>query len=84
MPLSELAVPNRVVGERQVRKALKDKNLEKLFVAEDANRKRIEPLIELAEESGIGVESVLSMQMLGRACAISRGASVAGVIKYKI
>jgi len=81
MPLSELAVPNRIVGERQVGKALKEKSLKKLFIAEDANQARIKPLVSMAEESGIIIERVQSMQMLGRACAISRGASVAGIAK---
>ncbi len=81
MPLSELAVPNRVVGERQVKKALINGNIIKLFIAEDANRSRIEYLIELAVESEIEIEHAVSMQVLGRACAISRGASVAGLAK---
>lgn len=81
MPLSELAVPNRVVGERQVRKALINGNIIKLFIAEDAVRFKVEPLIEIAVESKIEIEYAQSMQILGRACAISRGASVAGLAK---
>lgn len=81
MPLSELAVPQRIVGERQVRRALKEGKVVKLFVAEDANRTRIKPILEMAAKAGIDVEQVVTMQMLGRACAISRGASIAGIAK---
>ncbi|MDI9371183.1 MAG: 50S ribosomal protein L7ae [Synergistaceae bacterium] len=79
MPLNELAVPNRLTGERQVRRALRAGRLVKLFIAEDADASVIRGLEEEALNANIPVERVESMVMLGRACAISRGASAAGI-----
>lgn len=81
MPLNELAVSNRVVGERQVRKALKEQALLKVFAAMDADSKRIDPLLELAKHAKVQVEMAPNREILGRACAISRGASIAGILK---
>ena len=79
LPLNELAVPNRVTGERQVRRMLKTGRLEKLFLAMDADSFVIKNLEEEAQRLNIPVEHVDSMLRLGRACAITRGASAAGI-----
>jgi len=79
MPLNELAVPNRLVGVRSVKRALLAGNLRKLFLAADARTSLVEDLERMAREAGIQVEWADSMVMLGRACAIGRGAAAAGV-----
>jgi len=79
LPLNELAVPNRVTGERQVRRMLKAGRLKKIFIAGDADPSVVRNLEEEAERQNIPVERVDSMLKLGRACAISRGASAAGI-----
>lgn len=79
LPLNELAVPNRVTGERQVRRALDAGRLRKLFIAEDADPSLTRTLEEEARRQNIPVERVDSMLRLGRACAITRGASAAGI-----
>lgn len=81
MPLNELAVPGRIAGERQVKRELQTGNLVKLFIAEDADPAMVGPLEAEARKKGIPVERVGDMVRLGRACAISRGASVAGIKK---
>ncbi|MDO9508130.1 MAG: ribosomal L7Ae/L30e/S12e/Gadd45 family protein [Thermovirgaceae bacterium] len=81
MPLNELAVANRVVGIRSVKKALLAGTLKKLFLAGDARRSLISGLEEGAKKAEIPVESVESMILLGRACAISRGAAAAGIAR---
>lgn len=81
MPLTELAVPGRIAGERQVMRELQKGNLQKLFIAEDADPAMVGPLEAEARLKGIPVERVGDMVRLGRACAISRGASVAGIKK---
>ncbi|GAB6280104.1 MAG: ribosomal L7Ae/L30e/S12e/Gadd45 family protein [Thermovirga sp.] len=82
MPLDELAVANRVVGIRAVRKALNAGRLKKLFIADDARRALVAGLEEDAQKAGVPVERAQSMIMLGRACAISRGAAAAGIARY--
>ncbi len=81
MPLNELAVPNRVVGEREVRRALGNNSLKKLFFALDGDVKRIESLLAEARKTDVEIEEVDSKLKLGRACAIDRSAAVAGLLK---
>ena len=79
MPLNELAASNRIAGERQVRRMLKAGRLRKLFLADDADPLVVRSLEEEALRLNIPVERAESMVRLGRACAISRGASAAGI-----
>jgi len=81
VPLNELAVPERVVGEREVRRAMEKGNLRKLFVAADSDEKVTKTAREAAEGMGVEVEEVDSKLRLGRACAIDRPAALAGLLK---
>ena len=81
MPLNELAVPERVVGEREIRRAMNKGILRKLFVAADSDEKVSQPLREAAAGLGVEVEEADSKLKLGRACAIDRPAAVAGLLK---
>ena len=81
MPLNELAVPNRVAGEKEVRRALEKNVLKKLFVATDSDAEKIRSLVEAAEAAGVEVEKVDSKLKLGRACAIDRSAAAAGLLR---
>ena len=81
MPVNELAVPERVVGEREVRRAIEKGLLRKLFVAADGDEKVTKPVRETAVGLGVQVEDVDSKLKLGRACAIDRPAAVAGLLK---
>ena len=81
MPLNELAVAERVVGEKEVRRALSKGLLRKVFVALDADPVRVGALLDDAEAAGVEVERVESRLILGRACAIDRSAAAAGLLK---
>ncbi|MDR2522938.1 MAG: ribosomal L7Ae/L30e/S12e/Gadd45 family protein [Synergistaceae bacterium] len=81
MPLNELAAPERVVGEREVRRAMGKRLLRKVFVALDSDPKVIAGLVETAAETGVEVEEAESKLKLGRACAIDRPAAAAGLLK---
>ena len=81
MPLNELAVPERVVGEREVRRAMEKGILRKVFVAADSDEEVTKPIRELAAKFGVEEEEVDSKLKLGRACAIKRPAAVAGLLK---
>jgi large subunit ribosomal protein L7A len=83
VPLDELAVPGRVVGEREVRRAMLKGLLAKVFIAEDSDAKTLEGLYETMAAFGVEVEKTDSKLKLGRACAIGRPAMVAGLIKDK-
>jgi large subunit ribosomal protein L7A len=79
--LNELAVPERVVGEKEVRRAMDRGLLRKLFVAADSDEKVTKPVLEAASSLGVEVEETASKLKLGRACAIDRPAAVAGLLK---
>ncbi|MDR1378388.1 MAG: 50S ribosomal protein L7ae [Synergistaceae bacterium] len=81
MPLSELAVSERVVGEREVRRAMSKGCLRKIFIALDGDTKVLAGLAEDAKRLGIETENVDFKLKLGRACAIDRPAAVAGLLK---
>ena len=82
MPLNELAVPERVVGEKEVRRAMERNLLKKVFIALDCEPKVVSGLVEVAAKANVEVEETDSKQKLGRACAIDRPAAVAGLLKH--
>ena len=81
MPLNELAVPERVVGEREVHRAMGKGILRKIFVAADSDERVTKPVLEAAVKLDLEVEKVDSKRRLGRACAIDRPAALAGLLK---
>lgn len=78
--VSELKQANKVVGAKQVRRALSDRRASKLFYAADADPRMIEPLVQLAEEQDVPVEEAASMMELGAACSIAVGSAVAALL----
>ncbi|SMG24158.1 ribosomal L7Ae/L30e/S12e/Gadd45 family protein [Dethiosulfovibrio salsuginis] len=79
MAVQELAEGKRFIGLSQVRRELLKGNVEKIFVAEDADDSILSDILSLAGSQGIPVEQVGTMVELGRACAISRGAATAAL-----
>ena len=67
-----------VVGLKQVLKGLDANELDKIFLAEDADSAIREQLIEKCKECHIDVVSVSDMDRLGRMAGIDVGAAVAG------
>ena len=79
--LSELKNSPRVVGVKQLRKAVGRDEIRRIFLAEDADPVITEPMEALASERGIPVSWVPTMKELGRACGIAVGASAAGLLR---
>ena len=78
--LSELKNSPRIVGVKQLRKAIGRDEIRRVFLAEDAAPAVTGPIESLALEKGIPVTPVPSMKELGRACGIAVGASAAGLL----
>ncbi len=78
--LVELNTKNKVVGVKQLKKALTEKRAKKVFVAVNADPKVTSPILEKCLEDDIPVEQVPTMADLGRACGIEVGAAVAGLL----
>ena len=79
--LSELMKNPKVVGVKQLRKAIGRDEIRRVFLAEDADPVVTEPVEALARERAVPVVRVASMKELGRACGIAVGASAAGLLK---
>ena len=67
----------KVVGAKQVRRALADGRAKRVYLAKDADPHLTQPLAELARERGVAVSQADTMEALGRACGIAVGAAVA-------
>ena len=64
--LETLDHTNTVVGAKQARRALSSGRAEALFVADDADPRVTQPLMELAREKGVTVNHIPLMKTLGR------------------
>ena len=78
--LTELTAAEKVVGAKQVKRALKDGRAKKVFWAENADPRVLQPLIQDAVRRGVPLQQVSTMKELGDACGISVGAAVAALL----
>ena len=81
MTLDALKNANRVIGIKQVAKAVKRGNVQQVFIADDADERVVEPVRMLCREHEIPVGQTASMQELGQACGIEVSAAAAAVLK---
>ena len=77
---NELTNSARVVGVKQVRRALNAGRAKRLYLARDADPQLTRPLAEQAGTQGVEAVWLGSMRELGRACGIAVGAAVAATI----
>jgi large subunit ribosomal protein L7A len=70
----------RAVGTNQTAKAISRGRAAEVFVAADADRRVLDPVMRAAVERGVGLIEVESMTALGRACGIAVGAAAAAVL----
>nr|WP_295971103.1 50S ribosomal protein L7ae-like protein [uncultured Bacillus sp.] len=69
-----------IVGTKQSAKSLKAGNVSELLVAEDADPRLTSEIVTVANEAGIPVTYVKSMEKLGKTCGIKVGAAVVALI----
>ena len=79
--LQELKTAKKVVGAKQLRKALKEQTVAHVFLAQDADPRLTGPIEELCRNEDIDVQWVPTMAQLGHACAIEVGAAMAGLLR---
>ncbi len=79
--IQELNTPNKVVGAKQVRRALKDGRVARLYIAVDADPRLLQPLVQTAVNQQVPVQQAPSMKDLGCACGIAVGSAVAALLK---
>lgn len=78
--ISEAEKKNLCIGYKQVRKALTEKTVCKLFLAEDCEDRLRTPLETGAQDNNVPVFYISTMQELGKLCGIAVGASCAAVL----
>lgn len=78
--LDELKTQQKVVGIKQLRKALKDGRVVRVFIAENADPQLTRPIEDACALDGVEVVFVSTMTELGKACGISVGAAAAGIL----
>ncbi len=79
--LAELLNSPKVVGAKQVKRAIELGAAGKVYLAEDADPRVTQPVAALSRERGIPLQTVPSMKELGRVCGIAVGAAVAALMK---
>ena len=78
--LEQLNTCSKVVGIKQLRKALKEGKIATVFAARNADPRLTDPLEAECGEFGAELIWVSTMDELGKACGISVGASAAGLL----
>lgn len=81
MPEVSLNSSNKVIGTKQVKRALTRGGVLKVFIAEDAEPHIIRPLMDLCREKNVEVELVPTMVELGKACGIEIGSASAAIVE---
>ena len=79
--LEKLKTEKKVVGIKQLRRALNEHRALLVFLADDADPALTEPIEARFAEQGVSVEHVSSMLELGRACQISVSAAAAAIVR---
>ncbi|MFD1021198.1 50S ribosomal protein L7ae-like protein [Thalassobacillus hwangdonensis] len=70
---------NIVIGTKQTLKAMKNGEVEEVFVAGDADQHITEKVMRMAEELKVPCHRVDSMKKLGKACGIDVGAATVAI-----
>ena len=80
---SELKNSEKVIGLKQVGRALRDGSASKVFIAYDADNKLTAPIVSLCKKTGVDFITGFTMEQLGHAADIDVGASVVAIVKQK-
>lgn len=80
MILDELKNSNKVIGSKQVKKAVIKGSVRKVYIASNAEPHIVNPLRELCNEYKVEVEESRSMEVLGNACGIEVGSAAVALL----
>ena len=79
--MEALAAKEKVVGLKQVRRAVASGKVRKVYLACDADPRLTEPVEALCQAAGIAVVTDYTMAQLGRACSIAVGTAAAAALE---
>ncbi len=72
---------SRIVGTKQLIKYMEQDRVDQVILARDAEPHVTDRVLALAQERGVTVKYVETMEELGRSCGIAVGAAAAGLLK---
>jgi large subunit ribosomal protein L7A len=78
---SRLNCDNKVVGIKQVKRAIDKDETQTVFIAEDADENITKDVSKLCKDKQIQIVHVDNMDELGKACGIDINAAVAALLK---
>ncbi|NLL49981.1 MAG: 50S ribosomal protein L7 [Eubacteriaceae bacterium] len=81
--MNKVDTKNIVVGLKQTLSQMKQKNVTAVFLALDADEEIKNKIRAHCENTNIEIRDAKSMRLLGKACAISRPAACAAILKKK-
>ena len=79
--LESLEKEKKVIGTKQVRRAINNGEVKKIYIAQDADTRIINEIIELSENNSIEIMRVGNMRELGLACGIDVSAATVAILK---
>lgn len=79
--LSKLEKGNKIVGAKQVKRALNPEEVDMVFIAKDAEGKVIDEIVKICINKHIQVHYIDTMKDLGDACGIDVNAATAALLK---
>jgi len=80
LSLNELREGNKVIGTKQVKKAIIKGLVQKVYLADDAEPHIISPLRDLCQQHQVEIEEVDNMEQLGSACGIEVSAAAVALL----
>lgn len=81
MSLEMLQTAKKIVGVKQVTKAVEKDLVQTVYIAQDAEQRLVEPLRTLCSRKKVAIETTLTMAELGKLCSIEVGAAAVAVLK---
>lgn len=79
----ELLSKPKVIGVKQVTKAIKDNSASVVIIAKDADKNVTVPIINMCRKEDINILFADSMQKLGNQCKIDVGAACVAILSEK-
>ena len=77
--LTTLSGANRVVGAKQVLRAIQAGGVQRVFIAQDADMFVTRPVFDACRAAGVEIVEVPSMKALGEACGVQVKAAAAAI-----
>lgn len=79
--VSRLKEGEKIVGTKQVKRAIDSSQVEVVYVAKDADSKITDGILKACEEKEIEIVYVDTMEKLGKMCKIDVSAATAALLK---